>query len=240
MTDTIFAAYAAYRMKCVQEGVGWREDPSAQATMRREHIKMEVGAEFGLDYFAFELDRLETYMEATDLRRALLTEHRDAEDLTYAKVMEQYYARPNHHRDLPQLALPLVLEHCMPQDEAVTLLKFAWTMPEFPADSEDVAHEWIEAFSMLVWVTDVDGEEPPEEPLTLYRGADRDSGGRGLAWTTDPDRAKWFAYRLGREGRTVFTAVAPPGVILAHFTGRNEDEYVVDYSLLTDIKELEA
>lgn len=234
MSSNVVDAYVEYRNRCNQEGLH-SDDPNAITMMARERIKMDICEEFGLDYFLFELDRMETYAEAMALKQKLLGEHTDEETLTYEEFIRQYYRRPNHKRDLPILALPLIQEYCMPAADAAELLKFVWVTVEFPADSDDLVEEWREAFDRLGYVTDSD-DGPPMEAITVYRGADRDSDGWGLSWTTDLERAKWFAYRLGKKNRAVFTALAPPESVLAHFTGRNEDEYVIDPYMINPVE----
>jgi hypothetical protein len=60
----------------------------------------------------------------------------------------------------------------------------------------------------------------PAGPLSIYRGATRGRA-RGMAWTTDPDKARWFADRFsGLAGQGpfraahVYTVTAPPAAIL--------------------------
>ena len=65
--------------------------------------------------------------------------------------------------------------------------------------------------------------------LTIYRGFTHDDRVDGLSWTLDRSRAEWFANRLARSDDTpyVATAVVRTEDVLAHFTGREEDEIVV-------------
>jgi hypothetical protein len=92
----------------------------------------------------------------------------------------------------------------------------------------------------------------PQLPLTLYRGTTKGRT-RGMAWTTDPDKARWFAERFnGFVGdpaglfRTAFAyiVVAPPDAALADIDsilpsgGRGEHEVVVDPRLLPRVQRL--
>lgn len=89
----------------------------------------------------------------------------------------------------------------------------------------------------------------PAEPLTIYRGATPHRA-RGMSWTTDPDKARWFTeYREGRSSSTrpayVYTVVAPPDAVLADVDaleggegGRGEHEIVVDPRRLPKVRRL--
>jgi hypothetical protein len=51
-----------------------------------------------------------------------------------------------------------------------------------------------------------------------------------MAWTSDRATAERFSTGglRGREPGRVWTAVVPPGALLAQISGRSESEYVVD------------
>jgi hypothetical protein len=87
---------------------------------------------------------------------------------------------------------------------------------------------------------DEDAKHPicrPTEPLTIYRGVHRASDARGLSWTLDLSRARWFAMRFSRNLRGLtYKAVIPPEGVLARFDGRNESEVVVDPKLLQNVE----
>ena len=75
-----------------------------------------------------------------------------------------------------------------------------------------------------------DGQRPAA-PVTLYRGAPGRSNGRGMSWTLDVDRARWFAQRWDLTGRSgsVYKATVKPHAILAMMLGgRDEAEVVVN------------
>lgn len=67
------------------------------------------------------------------------------------------------------------------------------------------------------------------DPVRIYRGA-APKYARGLSWTTDPERAKWFAERYSAWSGRVFTCVIPKTKILAYFLERDENEVVIDPS----------
>jgi hypothetical protein len=72
--------------------------------------------------------------------------------------------------------------------------------------------------------------------VTIYRGYDRKSNQKGWSWTTDKDKAIWFAQRFAMlDDRKPCLASGTCGkeVIVAYFLGRNESEIVVDPKKIT-------
>lgn len=68
------------------------------------------------------------------------------------------------------------------------------------------------------------------ETVTVYRGYDR-TNKLGWSWTTDRDKAAWFARRFAtvRGSRPrIATATVPRANVLAYFRGRGESEVFVD------------
>lgn len=71
------------------------------------------------------------------------------------------------------------------------------------------------------------------DTFTVYRGTTRithSQAARGLAWTTSPDVACWFAarYRMGAEGAPlVIEATAKRSDVVFWHRGRSEDEVVM-------------
>ena len=83
--------------------------------------------------------------------------------------------------------------------------------------------------------------ECPQEPVRLYRGCYAPREAQGVSWTADLKVARWFGSggRFGKLGGWVYTVVAPVDAILGRFTEREEDEYVVDPSLLPRPRKVE-
>jgi hypothetical protein len=87
----------------------------------------------------------------------------------------------------------------------------------------------------------------PDEAETLVCRVDRVDEpryARGMAWTTDRDKATWFADRWGRVDRDayVYSVIAEPAAILADVDaiegdgGRRECEIVVDPAMLPRLR----
>lgn len=109
------------------------------------------------------------------------------------------------------------------------------------------AAEWPEyTLQRSIWLTwfRMAAYPKPPETLTIYRGA-TPRYSRGMAWTTDADKAAWFARRwCSHTGLDtyVYVALAPPAAVLADVDaledgdGRQEAEIVVDPPLLPLIR----
>ena len=146
--------------------------------------------------------------------------------------------------DLPHtLASNLIV---LPQEEIAKGLADAWTMCEFPSSVGD-----DETWEMLFSIAGVDSgkyldDEGDMQPrnllpstLTLYRGA-HTTRIKGMSWTSDLERAKWFATRLGDKDMGVYTITVPSDLVLGKFDRRGESEYVIDTSMIfeDDIEEM--
>lgn len=138
--------------------------------------------------------------------------------------------------DRPALLFDLIAARYV--DDAVLrdVLPGVWSAAEWPEVSL-TRRFWIRLFRRAAY--------PPPPRLTVYRGA-VPRYVRGMAWTTDRDKADWFARRwtisTGRPA-FVYVAEAPPEAVLADIDaldegGRGEHEIVVDPSLLLAVRRL--
>lgn len=123
------------------------------------------------------------------------------------------------------------------REDLAAVIGDVWTDAEWPAASLTVAN-WVELFRTAGFVSD-ENQPKPTEPLRIWRGTTWGRR-RGMSWTTERDRAKWFANRWERDDRhhaLVFETVVEPAVVLALLTGgRSESEVVVDPRLLPAIR----
>ncbi len=119
----------------------------------------------------------------------------------------------------------------IPESELRRLLPRVWSMAEFPTSALGV-RTWVQLFKSAGFVTDV-WVEPPSQPWTIYRGHDA-AHMRGMAWTTDIKKARWFADRFKeiRPPTFVYVATVPPHAVLGSIAGRNENEVIVNPSCL--------
>ena len=141
----------------------------------------------------------------------------------------------------PKLLWRLYEEGLLTRPAARRHVGAAWSACEHPEWAFDVdddygGEEWLYLF-WLVGCYTVDGKRAPrpEQPLTLYRGAPRESQD-GWSWTDDRDVAQWFADRFpdmpDRLPSFVWTATVEPWRLFCrnHEDARGESEYVIDTS----------
>jgi hypothetical protein len=134
----------------------------------------------------------------------------------------------SHNRDLAHFAATIILADVLDEEDARAFALMAWTSPEWP-EANLGGDLWRLLWQQVGYVSD--GDPRPTGPVTLYRGA-VPARKRGMAWTADLTRARWFAHRFPRsehfkQGR-VYTASVAPERIYARYTGRGEDEWVID------------
>lgn len=158
--------------------------------------------------------------------------------------------------DLPSILVETYDD--LPTHERPQAVMEAWVMPEWP-EQHMPADLWVRFFDVDLQGTThyiVDGEVVERATdgdlaaltdetgcITLYRGA-IPARRAGLSWTADLDRAIGFANRFnpssGKGPGTVWTMTIPIDFVLAHFTGRGEDEYVVDTTGFEDVEYTEV
>jgi len=126
--------------------------------------------------------------------------------------------------------------HCFKVDQEALrkIVADVWSSADFPERNLSPRSVWVDLFRQADYPV-------PSEPVTLYRGS-TPGRRRGMAWTTDLDRARWFASswraNVWQGGCNVYTVTATPDVILCDLDsacedgGRKESEIVVDSGLL--------
>jgi hypothetical protein len=111
----------------------------------------------------------------------------------------------------------------------------AWSMAEFPTNLLP-AEEWVELFEEAGYTEDEKPAPRPRQAVTVYRGCSTDRR-HGMSWTTDIERARWFADRdLGHGTGLIYVFNAPPESLLAfiHDSSRGEAEYVINPESMND------
>ena len=84
------------------------------------------------------------------------------------------------------------------------------------------------------------------EPIHIYRGIGTDGEinfdkyGYGFSWTTDIDRAKWFACRFNCVNKMLLKSVVLPKQIIAVFLDMDEKEIVVNPLTIIDNIKMEV
>lgn len=84
---------------------------------------------------------------------------------------------------------------------------------------------------------------PGAGPFTLYRGAAGVGAARrvrGYSWTSDLERARWFADRFAGHlaQPAVYRTVVPAELVLFHSQDREESEFFVDLPVRHPVKRL--
>lgn len=75
------------------------------------------------------------------------------------------------------------------------------------------------------------------DPVPVYRGGVEDANEYGLSWTTDRERAEWFAVRMTGDDEVgvVLDGLVAKKDVAAYFMGRGESEIVVFDADLVDV-----
>ncbi len=112
-----------------------------------------------------------------------------------------------------------------------------WTQIEYPSQIALRQPQVLDLFRAAGFVANPADVAQPTEVLTVYRGVQGEGSPRGLSWTTELDRAVWFARRwpflpLG----TVWAAEVPPKHVLGIFHNREEAEVVVNPRNLRNLR----
>lgn len=109
-----------------------------------------------------------------------------------------------------------------------------WSMAEFPVNLLP-DEMWVGLFEEAGYTHDGQPAPRPTDAVTVYRGALFERR-RGMSWTTDMDRARWFAERdLGGGRGMIWAYLAPPEALLAfiHDSSRGEAEHVVNTAFMS-------
>ncbi len=122
----------------------------------------------------------------------------------------------------------------MPRSEQARAIADAWTMAEWPSQIMDT-NLWDMLFSIVTdghYIVGDDGElilrDTLPATMTLYRGA-FDDFVFGMSWTTNLEKADWFAHRLehGSHRGRVYETTASRDDVFAKFDRRGEFEIVL-------------
>lgn len=129
-------------------------------------------------------------------------------------------------------------------DEFTGLLRDGWMATEFPHQSG--VRRMLSLFkradkSKLMNKEEKEFYDSLPKIVTIYRGLQgAKSPVRGISWTLDFEKAKWFASRwktVVRPGNVV-TAMIHKDHIFAYFQDRNESEIIVNPDFLRDVREV--
>ena len=128
-------------------------------------------------------------------------------------------------------------------EEFSDLLGDAWVTSEYANLDENVTKkQLLKLFkdadkSKLMSEDELETFEDFEDEVVVYRGVGSGNKNniKALSWTTSFGKAKWFAERWGKGGK-IYAATISKENILAYFDRKNEDEVIVDFAALQNIK----
>lgn len=122
------------------------------------------------------------------------------------------------------------------------LLGNAWIMSEYANSDAEVSKAQLVGMFKRTDPTALMNEDELEQfgalddPVTVYRGVTSYNAKniRALSWTLSYETAAWFAHRFDEDGK-VYSAQVDKEHIFALFSGRGEDEVVLDPKSLKNI-----
>lgn len=135
-----------------------------------------------------------------------------------------------------------IREYLDPEDYA-TELREAWLTTEFPnADPNLTLAEKVRYFrkadpKLLMSKSDYARFQSLPDEIIVFRGVNKKGSYKGLSWTTDKERAEWFASRW-EWNSAVYKATIAKSDVLAYFGERSEEEIVLDSRKLKNVEKL--
>lgn len=171
--------------------------------------------------------------EELELARSVITESINAVDkyqrfltLICAPYLPAFFKHTNMHLSLEDFS---------------AFLGALWTYVECPNSDPTVSVcDFVRYFRKADKSMLMDPEEYAlycqlPEQLTVYRGVKPQGKINALSWTRNKESAQWFANRFEHDGK-VYSAIVNKADVLAYYNCRNEEEIVLDYRKLIDVK----
>ena len=137
------------------------------------------------------------------------------------------------------------IEDYISKEDLSALLRSIWMRIEFVSDNPVYTKDqFVRLFrkcdpQTLMEPDEYEAYQSFPDTLEIYRGVRKDSKKvEGMSWTTNKSVAYWFADRFAGKASSgdVYKAVINKRDVLAYFTGRTEDEVVVDTKGLRSIE----
>jgi hypothetical protein len=181
-------------------------------------------------------------LNALDAAERAILDHNCQQDMEPNDYFKYWLHRPTNDRDLPGYAMLTAIAGCYTPDGLRDIVADAWSLPEFPEANYSADH-WSVLFTLSGHIHSTpDGIAPLKirSIPVLYRGAIH-SRRKGLAWTSDRERAEWFANRFNDvptfgTGHVWVLDGIPHGRVLGRFDNRGEDEWVINTKGMTPRK----
>lgn len=182
-------------------------------------VRMIDGKMVMLDYdnFHIAIDEVCEHIKKIDNINTLLFMIRKPDRLQLLDMVRKFMSEEDYSRLLPDIWITTEFPHQMEVSTLVGL--FTSTKKEWMMDEEE-----LKVFSNL-----------PDE-IKIYRGCqDSKSVIKGLSWTIDLEKAKWFSNRWKKDGK-VYEATINKEDVFAYFD--DEKEIVARPQKLKDVKEV--
>jgi len=152
----------------------------------------------------------------------------------FSTAVAAFHNAVRNRNDAPAMLVQWIDEGRLLPTDLPDVVRWVWRIAEGPSRSVGV-REWVSLFRAAAYPA-------PKVALTVYRGTTRGRR-RGMAWTTDLDKARWFADRWILDGgyseTEVVTVVVPPAAVLCQIDEGREAEVVVDPSMLPAVHRIE-
>lgn len=122
-------------------------------------------------------------------------------------------------------------------------LSESWVLVEYSNNDKNYSKsKLLKAFkradkNILMNEDELESYNKLDDYITVYRGVKPKSSYKALSWTTNKKIAQWFADRFDKNG-AVYKAKINKKYIFAYFSRRNEDEIVLDYTKLEDVRKI--
>ena len=131
---------------------------------------------------------------------------------------------------------------CLSKEDFSTMLGMVWVDSEYANMDTNVSKKaMLKHFknadkSFLMSESELETYEDLEDTVIVYRGVstEQKNNTKALSWTTSFGKAKWFSERWGRG--IVYAAEIDKKDVLAYFDRKNEDEVVVDFNQLKNVR----
>lgn len=137
-----------------------------------------------------------------------------------------------------QMQFLMFAKSYLSEEDYNEMLKDVWMMTERPEQHR--RRDLVDLFKisdkkLLMSADELKKFNELPENIKVYRGVSSRKPLKWLSWTLDEDKAEWFARRFGKGGKLVEASI-PKQHAFAYFSGRGEEEIVLNPARLRKVK----
>ena len=190
-----------------------------------------------------------TILDGNDFKQLDITKNSESLKIWQAQIAKQIDESYSAHfmyyllNDSYRLMFLNDASKYLSTQEFSDLLGDAWVTSEYANQDENVSkQQLLKLFksadkNVLMSEDELETFDDFEDTITIYRGVGSGNKNniKALSWTTSFGKAKWFSERWGKGGK-IYSATILKNDILAYFDRKNEDEVIVDFNKLENIK----